>query len=149
MMMVIITMMTTTATMDMMTSSKNIFRVTGQWRGALMFSFICARINGWVNNGDAGDLRRHRAHYDITVMVIMGALLLIETLIVITMGMLLCLRMWPSFYFPQYSCHQPCQYHVQRDTRGIEAYKFRCLNHREVLRGWCQHIPLWRGYDAK
>ena len=22
----------------------------GQWRGALMFSLICARINGWVNN---------------------------------------------------------------------------------------------------
>ena len=27
----------------------------GQWRGALMFSLICARINGWVNNGEAGD----------------------------------------------------------------------------------------------
>ena len=23
---------------------------------------------GWVNNGEAGDLRRHRAHYDVTVM---------------------------------------------------------------------------------
>ena len=34
----------------------------GQWRGALMFSSICACINGWVNNGEAGDLRRHRAH---------------------------------------------------------------------------------------
>ena len=40
----------------------------GQWRGALMFTLICARINGWVNNGEAGDLRRHRAHYDVTVM---------------------------------------------------------------------------------
>ena len=40
----------------------------GQWRGALMFSLICAWINGWVNNGEAGDLRRHRAHYDVTVM---------------------------------------------------------------------------------
>ena len=25
-------------------------------------------INGWVNNGEAGDLRRCRAHYDVTVM---------------------------------------------------------------------------------
>ena len=41
----------------------------GQWRGALMFSLICTRINGWVNNGEAGDLRRRRAHYDVTVMV--------------------------------------------------------------------------------
>ena len=40
----------------------------GQWRGALMFSFICAWINGWVNNREAGDLRHHRAHYDVIVM---------------------------------------------------------------------------------
>ena len=40
----------------------------GQGRGALMFTLICAWINGWVNNGEAGDLRRHRAHYDVTVM---------------------------------------------------------------------------------
>ena len=41
---------------------------TDQWHGASMFSLICAWINGWVNNQDAGDLRRHRAHYDVTVM---------------------------------------------------------------------------------
>ena len=63
----------------MMTSSNgNIFRVTGHlcweftghrwiprtkasdaelWR----FLLICVWINGWVNNGEAGDLRRHRA----------------------------------------------------------------------------------------
>ena len=40
-----------------------------QWRGALMFCLICVRINGWVNNWEAGDLRCHRAHYGITVMV--------------------------------------------------------------------------------
>ena len=39
-----------------------------QWREALMFSLICVWINGWVNNGEAGDLRRYRAHYDVTVM---------------------------------------------------------------------------------
>ena len=70
----------------MMTSSNgNIFRVTGplcgtftrhrwisphegQWRGALMFSLICVWINGWVNTREAGDLRRHCANYDGTVM---------------------------------------------------------------------------------
>ena len=31
-------------------------------------SLICARISGWVNNGEAGDFRRHRAHYDVIVM---------------------------------------------------------------------------------
>ena len=73
-------------TLLMMTSSNwNILRVTGhlwggihrspvnsphkgQWLGALMFSLICTRRNGWVNNGAAGDLRCHRAHYDVIVM---------------------------------------------------------------------------------
>ena len=41
----------------------------GQWCGALMFSLVCTRINGWVNNGEASDLRRHRAHYEVTVML--------------------------------------------------------------------------------
>ena len=41
----------------------------GQWRRVLMFSLICAWINGWVNNLEAGDLRHHRAHYDVTVMI--------------------------------------------------------------------------------
>ena len=40
----------------------------GQWRRALMFSSTCVWINGWVNHHEAGDLRRHRAHYDVTVM---------------------------------------------------------------------------------
>ena len=40
----------------------------GQWRGALMFSLISAWINSWVNNREAGDFRRHRAHYDVIVM---------------------------------------------------------------------------------
>ena len=54
----------------MTSSNGNMFHVTGnlpphkgQWRGALMFSLIW--INGWVNNREAGDLRRH---YDVNVM---------------------------------------------------------------------------------
>ena len=72
----------------MITSSNgNIFRVTGplcgeftgrspvnsphksQWRGALMFSLICAWTNDRVNNRDAGNLRRHRPHYDVIVIL--------------------------------------------------------------------------------
>ena len=30
-----------------------------------MISLICA----WINHREAGDLRRHRAHYDVIVMV--------------------------------------------------------------------------------
>ena len=41
----------------------------GQWLGALVFYWIFAWINGSVNNRDAGDLRRHRSHYDVIVMI--------------------------------------------------------------------------------
>ena len=33
-----------------------------------MFNLISAWINGWVNNREACDLRRHRAHYDVIVI---------------------------------------------------------------------------------
>ena len=70
----------------MMTSSNgNIFRVTGPLCGEFTgpgefsaqrpvtrsfdVSLICARINDWVNNREAGDLRRYRGHYDVIVML--------------------------------------------------------------------------------
>ena len=40
----------------------------GQWRGALMFSLTCVWINDWVNNREAGDLRRYLAHYDVITL---------------------------------------------------------------------------------
>ena len=33
-----------------------------------MFPLMCAWTNGWANSPDAGDLRRHGAHCDVTVM---------------------------------------------------------------------------------
>ena len=39
----------------------------GQCRGALIFSLICVWVNGWVNNGEAGDLRRYHSPYNVTV----------------------------------------------------------------------------------
>ena len=35
----------------------------------LMFSLICDQINCWVNNCEAGNLRRHRVHYDVIGML--------------------------------------------------------------------------------
>ena len=43
-----------------------------QWIGDLICSLICAWINSWVNNRDVGDLRRHRARYDVSVMAIIS-----------------------------------------------------------------------------
>ena len=70
----------------MMTSPNgNIFRVTGPLCGEFTASgefhaqrpvtqsfdvFFDLRLkNDWVNNREAGDLRRYRGHYDVTVML--------------------------------------------------------------------------------
>ena len=37
-----------------------------------MFSLICVWINDWVNNREASDLRRYRAHYDVIVLLFIG-----------------------------------------------------------------------------
>ena len=69
----------------MTSSNGNIFRVTvplcgeftGHWwiphtkaSDAELWCFLWSApwITGWVNNHEAGDLRRHHAHYDVTVM---------------------------------------------------------------------------------
>ena len=69
---------------NMMTSpTRNIFCVTGPLWGEFAghqwipvkkasdaelwcFLLICTWLNGWANHRDAGDLRRHHAHYDVT-----------------------------------------------------------------------------------
>ena len=70
----------------MMTSSNgNFFRVTGHLCGEFTGpgEFLAQRPvtrsfdvyfdmrpkNGWINNGEAGDLRRYLAHYDVIVMI--------------------------------------------------------------------------------
>ena len=71
----------------MMSSNGNIFRVTGHLCGEFTshrwiprtkasdvelwcFFFICAWINGRVNNREAVDLRRHRAHHDLRTLAV-------------------------------------------------------------------------------
>ena len=71
-------------------SNGNIFRVTGPLYGELIgyrwipttkasdtelwcFLWSAPWINGCINNRDTGDLRRHRAHYDVIVMILREA----------------------------------------------------------------------------
>ena len=69
----------------------------GQWRGALMFSLICAWTNGRANHRDAGNLRPHRAHYDVTVIYAVCSISLL---------LLFCRRKergnWQPWYWPSY-----------------------------------------------
>ena len=70
----------------MTSSNGNIFRVTGHLCGEFtghrritrtqrpvtrsFDAFVDVRLNKWFsNNGKTGDLKRHRAHYDVRVML--------------------------------------------------------------------------------
>ena len=44
----------------------------GQWRGTSMFFLT----NGWAINQDPSDFKRHRTHYDVTVMLLLMQILL-------------------------------------------------------------------------
>ena len=95
----------------MMTSSNgNIFRASGhlcgeftgdRWISRTKASdaelwcfvfFICARINGWVNNRETGDLRRHRFRYDVIVMIFFQCRILVTG----CYGRSVTTSVWPS-----------------------------------------------------
>ena len=57
-----------------------------------VFFDLCLN-NGWVNNHEAGDLRRHRAHYDVSVMTSSAILIHI---VYSTKG---TSKVWPTLYY--------------------------------------------------
>ena len=61
----------------------------GQWRGALTFPSMCTWIHGCANNREAGDLRRHHAHYDVTVMLFWKRLVRIVYIIKYGVGLVI------------------------------------------------------------
>ena len=81
----------------------------GQWCGALMFSLICTWINSWVNNGEAGDLRHHHTHYDVTVMWSCDRLLIYSiSHRICTQFVVLCFKAetkWPPFSRLHFQMH--------------------------------------------
>ena len=75
----------------------------GQWRGALILSFICAWINGWVNNAEASDLGRHRTRYvGFTVAMVDSAIRKYSTFCTIHM-------VQPSYNAVKWYCTLHCR----------------------------------------
>ena len=109
----------------------------GQWRGALMFPLIYAWINGWINNREAGDLRHHRTHYDITAMC-STAMMHINLPRFLALSRQLFLYVWCIHfnlfsgclhtYDRQFSCQLRCRHWCYRD----------CHNDRLHWRFWQQ-----------
>ena len=86
----------------------------GRWRGALIFSLICARTNDEANNRNAGDLRRHRAHYNVTLIYMR------ETPVRLFLCIILC--------FVRGSWDHP-----HRRGRHANVWLFHCCRHSTLL----------------
>ena len=82
-----------------------------------MFSLICARINCWVNNLEAGDSRRHRAYYDVIVMV------------------LICIPMRPSVWWRSLTAEITWMRKVHLEIKRIRGIQHvvKCLNKGSLL----------------
>ena len=132
------------AIMLMTTSSDgNIFHVTGllcgssvnsphkdQWRGASKFSLICAWTSSWAHNGDTGDLRRYRAHYDVSVMLLCD----------------LCTSCLPySHHGDRY--HNATQAEMIVDEKMIEIQMFSSRRYSWSYRLWCYHYLCQQRWD--
>ena len=110
----------------------------GQWRGDLVFSLICAWTNGWVNNRDAGDLRRNRTHYDVTIMYT-GSLHYWHPPVIVTHGIthghwdnhtifMMCLKqpsiIWMNEWHPSFNTLRPRKMAAVLQTTFSNAFSW-------------------------
>ena len=104
----------------------------GQWREALMFSLICARINGWVNNREAGDLvfgyPLYRYRYCIRIYCILcfrNITLIVDfmrlfTLIIVLINIIFYQCVLNAFI--SYHCIFCVFIHLCIESRGLATY---------------------------
>ena len=86
--------------------------------------FICAWTNGGANNRGAGDLRRHRAHYDVTVMKAFHLMILLVVLM---------LEVWRS---QPATCIFNAIQNIWSDMPQISTWRLtrnRCINYLSIF----------------
>ena len=105
----------------------------GQWRGALMFPLICTWINGWAKHRQVGNLRRHSAHYDVTVMNHLSAAL-------VSIIMLFCF-----YHLLEGTLLKSSVYHFWLHMICFHFLIIMTLwNNKLYL--WYKHLPIWLLY---
>ena len=98
-----------------------------------MFSLIYAWINDWVNNHEAGDLRRQHGHYDVIVMSSWLCKVSSVNGVLVDIGVCLTLNLECTVSVPR-----------QQKCNGIRGYEFRALY---TLLALCMsQSPIWWSY---
>ena len=107
----------------------------GQWNGALMFSLICAWIDTWVNNGEAGDSRRHWC------VIVMPPVDFIHGNAFCTALLALCegnpmVNNWftknPATFEPQYVFEQTFELPVIRNAMALMRRHCNCIKWNNI-----------------
>ena len=88
-------------------------------------SLICAWINGWVHNRKAGDLGRHRAHCDVTVMSIHKAPYTVLTFVEIYLNVFVYVTTQRFLLICPYAMQWPTTGDLHREHGAGEVSKWR------------------------
>ena len=103
----------------------------GKWLGAFMFLWAAPWINGWVNNREAGDLRHHRAHYDVIAMMVFRLFGTKAENISVTIYQLEFLREWEIEMY--YYC-------IIKNYIQVRIYCYWCMSGDVILSSWFRCI---------
>ena len=106
------------------------------YRGIPFFRFNhddvikCVWINGWVNNHETGHLRRHRAHYGVTVMISVFSLTRARVWYIFASGNTLATTTMGSLSLNDRRCSSPGQNgrHSGRRHFHLNCLERKCMN---------------------
>ena len=141
--------------------SENIFRVTGLLCGeftdhlwiplkkasdAELWCFLWSApwINVCVNNGEAGDLRRHRAQYDVIVMITVKHFRTINT----TQHGAKCMTQLSKWYFPRHICIQ-WKHAISFSNDNVQQVIKVIANIIPLMCVFVRYLSLWIMYIGK
>ena len=109
----------------------------GQYNFDVFFDLLLK--NDWVNNRDAGDLRRHPDHYDVTVMYCLQAVDLFMVFYVATYIFLTSLRPCLAHLAPFVVCRRKFAYIRDLDLSAIRREPINKMSKRFTFDRWFIH----------
>ena len=122
----------------------------GQWRGALMFSLICVWIKSWVNNREAGDLRRSCAHYDVSVTTFLSVCSSVCQCVCLRLSACLFIFLYIiSLYVLYLVFYIICNKRIPVEIVEITKLKPWWRNEKDALFAFLAFVRGWQGISSR
>ena len=107
------------------------------------FDVFCAWINGWVNDSEAGDLRRHHTHNDVTVMQLMTPAVPLTVSIMEVFVRMLIIYIQSSHLNTPWTCHKSHEYLYSCILDSCNHGKHGTGLRRITYLSHIQHLLFW------